>query len=168
MKVKSESEVAQSQPTLSNPMDCSPPGSSVHGIFQATALEWVASAFSDRTYECLSKSFYISFLILSSWQSADQSREVSPLLMCGESDRWLYSTETICLLYLTTELNYHFWSKTPNDVRMTYSSRQKKSPCKNWSNVIDLKEDGDAQHRMKHVFVRPPKTSFYPLKLHSS
>ena len=42
MKVKSESEVAQSRPTLSNPMDCSLPGSSVHGIFQARALEWGA------------------------------------------------------------------------------------------------------------------------------
>ena len=42
MKVKSESEVAQSCPTLSNPMDCSPPGSSVHGIFQARVLEWGA------------------------------------------------------------------------------------------------------------------------------
>ena len=40
MKVKSESEVAQSCPTLSNPMDCSLPGSSVHGIFQARVLEW--------------------------------------------------------------------------------------------------------------------------------
>ena len=40
MKVKSESEVAQSCPTLSAPMDCSPPGSSVHGIFQARVLEW--------------------------------------------------------------------------------------------------------------------------------
>ena len=40
MKVKSESEVAQSCPTLSNPMDCSPPGSSAHGVFQARALEW--------------------------------------------------------------------------------------------------------------------------------
>ena len=40
MKVKSENEVAQSCPTLSNPMDCSPPGSSVHGIFQARVLEW--------------------------------------------------------------------------------------------------------------------------------
>ena len=39
MKVKSESEVAQSCPTLSNPMDCSPPGSSIHGIFQARVLE---------------------------------------------------------------------------------------------------------------------------------
>ena len=40
MKVKSESEVAQSCPTLSDPMDCSPPGSSIHGIFQARVLEW--------------------------------------------------------------------------------------------------------------------------------
>ena len=46
MKVKSESEVAQSCPTPSNPMDCSPPGSSVHGIFQARVLEWGAIAFS--------------------------------------------------------------------------------------------------------------------------
>ena len=42
MKVKSESEVTQSCPTLSNPMDCSLPGSSVHGIFQARVLEWGA------------------------------------------------------------------------------------------------------------------------------
>ena len=47
MKVKSESEseVAQSYPTPSDPMDCSLPGSSVHGIFQARVLEWVAIAF---------------------------------------------------------------------------------------------------------------------------
>ena len=42
MKMKSESEIAQSCPTLSDPMDCSLPGSSVHGIFQARVLEWVA------------------------------------------------------------------------------------------------------------------------------
>ena len=47
MKVKSEREVAQSCPTCSYPMDCSLPGSSVHGIFQARILEWVAIAFSD-------------------------------------------------------------------------------------------------------------------------
>ena len=46
MKVKSESEVAQLCPTVSDPMDCSPPGSSVHGIFQARVLEWGAIAFS--------------------------------------------------------------------------------------------------------------------------
>ena len=46
MKVKSENEVAQLCPTLSDPMDCSLPGSSIHGIFQARVLEWGAIAFS--------------------------------------------------------------------------------------------------------------------------
>ena len=46
VKVKSESEVSQSCPTRSDPMDCSLPGSSVHGIFQARVLEWGAIAFS--------------------------------------------------------------------------------------------------------------------------
>ena len=46
MKVKSESEVAQSYPTPSDPMDRSLPGPSIHGIFQARVLEWVAIAFS--------------------------------------------------------------------------------------------------------------------------
>ena len=47
MKVKSESEVTQSCPTFCDPMDCTPPGSSVHGIFQARVLEWGAIAFSN-------------------------------------------------------------------------------------------------------------------------
>ena len=50
MKVKSESEVAQSCPTLSDPMDYSLPGSSILGIFQARVLEWGAIAFSDLMY----------------------------------------------------------------------------------------------------------------------
>ena len=50
MKVKSEREVAQLCPTLSNPMDCSLPGSSVHRIFQARVLEWGAIAFSAMEY----------------------------------------------------------------------------------------------------------------------
>ena len=49
MKVKSESEVAQSCPTLSDPMDCSLPGSSIHGIFQARVLEWGAITFSGKS-----------------------------------------------------------------------------------------------------------------------
>ena len=48
MKVKSESEVAQSCPTLCDPMDGSPPGSSARGIFQARVLEWGAIAFSEK------------------------------------------------------------------------------------------------------------------------
>jgi len=46
MKVKSDSEVVQLCPTLRGPMDCSLPGSSVHGVFQARVLEWGAIAFS--------------------------------------------------------------------------------------------------------------------------
>ena len=55
MKVKSESEVAQSSLTLCDPMDCSPPGSPAHGISQARVLEWVAIAFSDiySVYVCI-------------------------------------------------------------------------------------------------------------------
>ena len=56
MKVKSESEVAQSCPTLNDPMDCSPPGSSIHGIFQATVLEWGAIAFSELNVAAAAKS----------------------------------------------------------------------------------------------------------------
>ena len=51
MKVKSESEVAHLCPTPSDPMDCSLPGSSTHGIFQARVLEWGDIAFSDFTHE---------------------------------------------------------------------------------------------------------------------
>ena len=50
MKVKSESEVAQLCPTLSDPMDHSLPGSSAHGIFQARVLEWGAIAFSEKNH----------------------------------------------------------------------------------------------------------------------
>ena len=51
MKVKSEGEVAQSCPTFRDPMDCSPPGSSVHGILQARGLEWGAIALSAKATE---------------------------------------------------------------------------------------------------------------------
>jgi len=65
--LESESEVAQSCPTLCNPMDCSPPGSSVHGISQARILEWVAISFSRGSSQprvwahlsCLAGGFFI-------------------------------------------------------------------------------------------------------------
>ena len=57
MKVKSESEVAQSCPTLHDPMDCSPPRSSIHGISQARVLKWGAIAFSIILWEILKKGF---------------------------------------------------------------------------------------------------------------
>ena len=51
MKVKNESEGPQSRPTLRDPMDCSLPSSSVHGIFQARVLQWVAIAFSNNVVD---------------------------------------------------------------------------------------------------------------------
>ena len=60
MKLKSESEVAQSCPTLSDPMDCSLPGASVHGSFQARVLEWGAIAFSELRVGTVQKSFSLT------------------------------------------------------------------------------------------------------------
>ena len=60
MRVKSESEVAQSYPTLCDPMDDSLPGSSIHGIFQARILEWVA----------------ISFTVIVDWNAKVKSQEI--------------------------------------------------------------------------------------------
>ena len=62
MKVKSESEVAQSGLTLSDRMDCSLPGSSVHGIFQARVLEWGAIAFSGKQEDSFNIAIIISIV----------------------------------------------------------------------------------------------------------
>ena len=64
MKVKSEREVAQWCPTLSDPMDCSLPDSSVHGIFQARVLEWGAIAFSVCGFLAVSKAHIFILYIL--------------------------------------------------------------------------------------------------------
>ena len=58
MKVKSEREVTQSYPTLSDPMDCSLPGSFVHRIFQARVLEWGAIAFSKASAKTVRNAFF--------------------------------------------------------------------------------------------------------------
>ena len=75
MKVKSEREVAQLCPTLSNPMDCSPPDFSIHGIFQAKVLEWGAIAFSRNTWRNLK-----SILLSERSQSENSTYYVIPTL----------------------------------------------------------------------------------------
>ena len=69
MKVESESEVIQSCPTLSDPMDCSLPGSSIHGILQATVLEWGAIAFSRKviSYTYINTHIYYSLCSFPLW-----------------------------------------------------------------------------------------------------
>ena len=79
MKVKSEREVAQSCPTLSDPMDCSLPGSSVHGIFQARVLEWVAIAFCMTNLDSILKSRDITL----STKVRLVKAMVFPVVMCG-------------------------------------------------------------------------------------
>jgi len=91
-KVKSESEVAQLCPTLSDPMEYSLPGSSVHGIFQARVLEWGAIAFSDspfylhnspkkRSFFRISTAGFMHFYGASLLSSSNQS--------CDQQDLWL-------------------------------------------------------------------------------
>ena len=83
MKVKSQSEVTQSCPTLHDPMDCSLPGSSIHGIFQARVLEWGAIAFS---------------------RGSSQARDQIPRLLCllqwqADSLSLALPGNPICLLF---------------------------------------------------------------------
>ena len=73
MKVKSESEVAQSCPTLSDPMDYSRSGSSIHGIFQARILEWGAIAFS----ELLPRTMQIPIVIEMDVEGVSASRSLA-------------------------------------------------------------------------------------------
>ena len=78
MKVKSESEVAQSCPTLSDPMYCSAPGSSIHGIFQAKVLEWGAIAFSKCICSVIRKSVPILRVC-----STENFHKVNPIVSVG-------------------------------------------------------------------------------------
>ena len=91
IKVKSESEIALSCPTLSDPMDCSPPGSSVHGIFQARVLEWGAIAFSAAGYTII----YLNNRPLSDHPVVSSSLLSATLLQRAS----FYSESFFCLSY---------------------------------------------------------------------
>ena len=97
LKGKSGSEVAQSCPTLSDPMDCSLPGSSVHGIFQARVLEWGAIAFSVFNLNYILKGLSPNAIILGvrasenkfgGWKDTIQSAVLSNGLFESKSSVW--------------------------------------------------------------------------------
>jgi len=129
MKVKSESEVAQSCPTLSDPMDCSPLGSSVHGIFQARVLEWGAIAFSgDIVQEAVIKTIpkkckkakWLSEEVL---QIAEKIREAKGK---GEKERY-------------THLNAEFQRKARRDKKAFLSDQYKETEeCNRMGKTRDL------------------------------
>ena len=86
MKVKSESEIGQSCLTLSDPMNCSPPGSSVRGIFQARLLEWVAISFSNAwKWKVKVKSLSRVWLLATPWTAAYQA---PPPMGFSRQDYW--------------------------------------------------------------------------------
>ena len=102
MKVKSESEVAQSCLTLRDPMDCSLPGSSIHGIFQARVLEWVAIAFSI-TLALVFLTHWYSFSRIQSSEKITYENGVNPfcedtkpMYLSQDQNSWSIPTET-CL-----------------------------------------------------------------------
>ena len=88
VKVKSESEVSQLCPTLSDPMDCSLPGSSIHGIFQARVLEWAAIAFSEPGVHLLLKlnmsqgSFLFRLSFSNSFQNTGSMLPLAQMFRC--------------------------------------------------------------------------------------
>ena len=85
MKVKSEIEVTQSCPTLHNPMDCSRPGSSIHGIFQGRVLNWGAIAFSTKMAWQPPNNHFLCFLLLSPEGFPGGSVVKNPLTNAGDA-----------------------------------------------------------------------------------
>ena len=108
MKMKSESEDTQSCPTLSDPMDCSLPGSSIHGIFQARVLEWGAIAFSGRS--CYSLRIFFSNSPIT-MQPLTTAQMISPY--CWHSKG--YEKRQFLLLSSTYSLGGH-----GHNIRLTY------------------------------------------------
>ena len=96
MQVKSESEVAQSCPSLSNPVDCSPPGSSIHGIFQARVLEWGAIAFSTFEYRCQKFSKYAALENMMLYQLMIHVQNNEMTHAAATAAKSLQSCQTLC------------------------------------------------------------------------
>ena len=148
VKVKRESEVAQLCPTLSDPMDCSLPGSSIHGIFQAKLLEWVAIAFSalKRTTP-----FY-----------GNPSHPSQRVLFLPPSDAYVrsffYLLYTLIKLYYTKALSNQASSLAPDWIlllrgpRIPVSSRDLKTTISSWGLVRDPSGQGKDAWSFRSLF----------------
>ena len=106
MKVKSDSEVSQSCPTLSDPMDCSLPGSSVHGIFQARVLEWGAIAFS-KWILMLTIIMLTYYSCLISYTHFNLIKLLCYLLLCVILIRYLLIWTPNLIIFIRETTKYH-------------------------------------------------------------
>ena len=122
MKVKSESAVTQSCPTLSDPMDWSLPGSSVHGIFQARVLEWGAIAFS--ALVCLYK-YYCSLVPFCCWLL------LFSFCIHSVSNR----PSLIFLYYLGFEYKHQKLTLLKLSPHLQKKKKKRENFCKIWKNI---------------------------------
>ena len=148
MKVKSESEVAQSCPTLSDPTDCSLPGSSVHGIFQARVLEWGVIAWSPSPL--LTKPFIATSIL----QSSTGHGRTTSLFIPGPGSSLALTTAASPMdneLILTPEISYSTPLIPLRDSAGTKCQQADKEAdiCKN-----KLMKKGIMSHKLNRQFSR--------------
>ena len=115
-KVKSENEVAQSCPTFSDPMDCSLPGSSTHGIFQARVLEWVAISFSRR------RTWQPTLVFLPGEFHGEKSLAGSSLQGCKESDTMEQLTLSLSFIPMLRRILFFQRKCTSSGLAHTWAS----------------------------------------------
>jgi len=146
MKVKSESEVAQSCPILSDPMDCSLPDSSVHGILQPRTLVWVAISFSSAwKWKVKVKSLSRLWLLETPWTAAHQA---PPSVGFSRQEYWSGVLLPSPFTYLTNEeKKYHVWPQIKINIW---------AHTKHWiakSDVINLRSYPVLIHIMQDVLI---------------
>ena len=140
MKVKSESEVGQSCPTLGDPMDCSLPGSSIHGIFQARVLEWGAIAFSmwiDRTSHSSEYLHLVHAQPLRAWWS-----------FWGEQSTWLRTRDLPPTCYMFSGSDFTglwFSGKLWDQSRWSKHMMVEMGLKTTWSNIWQVRSEAQSK-----------------------
>ena len=159
MKVKSESEVAQLCLTLSDPMDCSLPGSSIHGILQARVLEWSAIAFSETNLDSILKSRNITLPT----KICLVKTMVFPVFMCGCEMDYKESCCCFCVTSVVSDSvrphrrqptrlpslgfsRQEHWSRLPFPSPMHKSESEVAQSCPTLRNPMDCRPPGSSVH----------------------
>ena len=157
--LKKESEVTQSCPTLGNPMDCSPPGSSIHGIFQARVLEWVAISFSRRS--SLPRDWtWVSCIVsrcFTIWATREVTKWINLLkwikLIYNHSDFFTHTNKLLALFCLIKDFDQLYiswrrqWHPTPALLPGKSHGRRSLVSCRPWG-----REESDTTEQLHFHF----------------